>query len=90
MASSVEKERWSRRSGTGGAPEPHEIWTHGEKRLEVDENYPAVLGMASSGSPPAPTGVGQGTWFFRNNGAGKSQFCVRFPSGAVQVIATEP
>ena len=28
--------------------------------------------------------------FARDNGAGKTQLCVRFPTGAVQVIATEP
>jgi hypothetical protein len=28
--------------------------------------------------------------FARNNGSGKTQLCVRFKSGAVQVIATEP
>lgn len=40
-------------------------------------------------SPSAP-GVNKGRLFVRDNGAGKSQLCVRFNTGAVQVIATEP
>lgn len=28
--------------------------------------------------------------FFRTNGAGKAQAYVRFPSGAIQILATEP
>lgn len=39
--------------------------------------------------PPAP-GANKGRHYYRDNGSGKTQFCVRFPSGAVQVIATEP
>lgn len=39
--------------------------------------------------PPAP-GANIGRLFTQDNGAGKTQICVRFPTGAVQVIATEP
>jgi hypothetical protein len=42
-----------------------------------------------SNDPPAP-GPTNARVFARNNGAGKMQLCVRFPTGAVQVIATEP
>lgn len=31
-----------------------------------------------------------GTFYMRDNGAGKTQFVVRFPTGAIQVLATEP
>lgn len=41
-------------------------------------------------APSLPPRVSPGTWFVRDNGAGKSQLCVRFSSGDVQVIATEP
>lgn len=37
-----------------------------------------------------PVAVAKPKPFFRFNAAGKQQFCVRFSSGAVQVIATEP
>jgi hypothetical protein len=39
--------------------------------------------------PPAPES-NAGRLFVRDNGSGKSQVCIRFNTGAVQVIATEP
>lgn len=39
---------------------------------------------------PGAAGANQAWLFARDNGAGKTQVCVRFPSGAVQVLATEP
>lgn len=39
---------------------------------------------------PSNTSAGQGKLFLRDNGSGKMQFAAIFPSGAVQVIATEP
>lgn len=86
----VEKDLFSRRIGTGGAKEPLDVVTHGHKRWEFDATSPAIQGEAATASPDAPTAAGTGKFFFRNNGAGKSQFCVRFPSGAVQIVATEP
>jgi hypothetical protein len=41
-------------------------------------------------SDPAAPAANTGRVYFRDNGAGKTQLCVRFPTGAVQVIATEP
>jgi hypothetical protein len=84
------REHYARQIGTGGANEPMEVWTHGYKRMEVLAGFPAMRCQPATTDPDAPRGTGQGTWFFRDNGSGKSQFCVRFPSGAVQVISTEP
>lgn len=39
--------------------------------------------------PSAPA-VNQAALYARDNGSGKTQLCVRFPTGAIQVIATEP
>lgn len=39
--------------------------------------------------PPAPT-ANRVRLYARDNGAGKTQLCARFATGAVQVIATEP
>lgn len=39
--------------------------------------------------PPAPA-VNQAVLFAKDNGAGKTQLCVRFNTGATQVIATQP
>lgn len=39
---------------------------------------------------PAAPSVNIGRLFTRDNGSGKTQVCVRFNTGAVQVVATEP
>lgn len=41
-------------------------------------------------APPAAPGAGKGRIYFEDNGAGKVQLTVRFPSGAAQIIKTEP
>lgn len=41
-------------------------------------------------SDPAAPAANKGRVYFKDNGAGKTQYVVRFPTGAVQVIATEP
>jgi hypothetical protein len=45
--------------------------------------------MKEVGNPSAP-GANRLRLFARDNGSGKTQLCVRFPTGAVQVIKTEP
>jgi len=40
-------------------------------------------------APSAPS-ANQGVLFLQDNGAGKSQLCVRFNTGAIQVLSTEP
>lgn len=40
-------------------------------------------------SPAAPS-TNKGRLFVRDNGSGKTQLCIRFNTGAIQVIATEP
>jgi hypothetical protein len=46
------------------------------------------LEMAEIGTPAAPGG-NRARLFVRDNGLGKTQLCVRFPSGAFKVLATE-
>lgn len=41
-------------------------------------------------SDPSAPSANKGRAFFRDNGAGKTQYAVRFPTGAIQIIATEP
>lgn len=41
-------------------------------------------------SEPAAPSANTGRLFVQDNGSGKSQLCIRFASGASQVIATEP
>ena len=45
--------------------------------------------MNETATPAAPSAF-RARIFVRNNGVGKHELCVRFPTGAVQVIATEP
>lgn len=49
-------------------------------------DYLYGLEQSDPAAPPADIGV----LYFRDNGAGKTQLCVRFATGAVVVIATEP
>ena len=86
----LNKETYRRRIGTGGAREQMEVWTHGKKRFTVRATEPAIEGEAIAATPDAPTRLGNGVFFFRNDGDGKSQLCVLYPSGAVQILATEP
>lgn len=86
----AQQDVFSKRIGTGGSNEGLEVVTHGRKRMEFLKDQPGLKGEAASATPELPTVPGSGTWFFRDNGAGKSQFCVVFPSGVVQILATEP
>lgn len=87
--SSIPDERYSRKGGTGGAQEGYELWTHGKRRARLHANG-ALEFYPSDTTPDATTEVGTGVLFFRNDGSGKSQACLRFPSGAVQILCTEP
>lgn len=39
---------------------------------------------------PAAPAANHGRVYMRDNGSGKTQFCVRFATGAIQVLATQP
>ena len=56
---------------------------HGSLRVTTYQD------IARSGEPPAPT-HNAARLFACDDGSGKTQLCVRFRTGAVQVIATEP
>lgn len=83
------KEVFARRGGTGGSNEPYELMTHGRKRLEVPADQPGLKFEKADATPVSPTDPGTGIVFFRDAGGGVTQACLRFPSGAVQIIATE-
>ena len=86
----VKRDDFHRRIGTGGALLPMEIVTHGRTRFTVRAEEPAMEGAPASATPLAPPKDGSGVFFFRDRGDGKAQFCIIFPSGAVQILATEP
>jgi hypothetical protein len=60
----------------------------GTKVYEVDDDGVHTLRKVP-GEPGNPQ-PNYGKLYMRDNGNGKSQLVVRFPSGAVQVLATEP
>lgn len=87
----VNDDSFHRRIGTGGKRAPLEIITHGRQRFLIGHSdEPAILGKPVDNTPSAPGLQGSGVFFFRDRGDGKAQLCVVFPSGAVQIIATEP
>lgn len=52
-------------------------------------NGNGIIEMAEQGVAPGNAPADRGRLFIRDNGAGKTQLCVRFPTGAALVIATE-
>ena len=50
-------------------------------------NFQEVISVAIEPAAPA---TGRARVFARDNGSGKTQLCVRFATGATQVLATEP
>ena len=84
-ASGVQLELFTKPDGAGVA-----------QRLVVDKdgnalwrspNYQEMVSVAVDPGGPA---TGRARLFMRDNGSGKTQFCVRFATGGVQVLATEP
>lgn len=55
-------------------------------RLDISAG---AIRQAEMTTPSAPA-ANSGLTFMRDNGSGKTQYCVLFSSGAVQVIATQP
>ena len=52
--------------------------------------YTSTYHELSETSTPAAPATSRGRLFLRDNGAGKTELCVRFNTGAVQVLATQP
>ncbi len=50
----------------------------------------AAMELTELAAAPSAPGANKLRYFALDNGSGKTQFCVLFPSGAVQVLATEP
>ena len=46
--------------------------------------------MLEIAADPAAGATNAGRFYMKDNGLGKTQFCVRFPTGAVVILATEP
>lgn len=48
------------------------------------------IALSELAADPAAAAVDGARLYIRDNGAGKTQLCIRFATGVVQVIATEP
>jgi len=57
-----------------------------KSRVAMEISADAVVNTPDVAEDPSGTARG---YFFRVSG-GKEQFCVRFKSGAIQILATEP
>lgn len=62
------------------------IGTTPDTRLDIDAGAIEFAEMTAPSNGAANTA----RLFCRDNGSGKSQLCVIFGSGAIQVLATEP
>jgi len=67
-------------------------WTDsgGAHLIRARSDETSFIEMPELGGDIDAPSANYGRIFTRDNGAGKTQLCVRFPTGAVQVIATEP
>lgn len=61
--------------------------TTATNQVQIGARHVELTELAADPAAPAENGA---RWYVRDNGAGKTQLCVRFATGAVQVIATEP
>ena len=59
----------------------------GSPDAQIDARYVGLNEASADPSAPAANGA---VLYTKDNGAGKTQLCVRFATGAVQVIATQP
>jgi hypothetical protein len=65
------------------------FWNNTNTKKMVMDMVNGYISGEEITDPSAPA-ANYGVLYFRDDGAGKTQLCVRFATGAVQVIATEP
>jgi hypothetical protein len=73
-------------SGNGVHGEAGSGWAGYFEGKVLTTKYHEIVGI---NTPPAPS-ASRARLFVRVNASGKTQLCVRFPTGAVKVLATEP
>lgn len=56
----------------------------------IRQSQGSYIEMKERATDPAAPAADMARLYARDNGSGKTQLCVRFPTGAIQVIATEP
>lgn len=81
-------------SGVSASTSPHHAQGHdhtsadssGVLTADEHDSYSEYVEIADPAAPAA----NKARLYVKDNGAGKTQLVVRFPTGAVQVLATEP
>lgn len=73
-------------SDTTPTPEDRFEFDIANRKLAIKSGYVELNEISAPSAGAADTG----RLFLQDNGSGKTQLCVRFSSGATQVIATEP
>lgn len=76
-------------TGTGNGNDIMFLASAGNMRLLNGSGLGAGILLVETSEPAAPATNG-GIFFLKDNGSGKTQCCIRFATGATQVIATEP
>lgn len=72
----------------GGSSDPIEITTHGRLRARFDGRDAYFELLEVEGDPSV--GRSKRIVLFARLSGGNYQLCARFPSGVIQVLATEP
>lgn len=69
-----------------------QLYASAQKILDLNDGGGGGAAFRFIKMPTAPSApaANSGVFFLQDNGAGKMQLCARFPTGAIQVIATEP
>lgn len=84
---------WLSAANNAGTSQLGIVRINSDNRVEFGPNRAILFGQyleAPEISDPAAPDANKGRLYFRDDGAGKTQLAVRFPTGAVQVLATEP
>lgn len=85
--------------GLGPSARDVNLYRGGNDQLKTDDDFAVgtLIRLAASGAvvftertDPAAPAANTGILYVRDNGSGKTQLVVRFPTGAIQTIATEP
>lgn len=58
-----------------------------DDNLVLSDRYVELVELSADPAAPAANG---GRLYLKDNGSGKTLLCVRFSSGAVQTVATQP
>lgn len=74
----------------GGIDNKGDLNRHLERKVPELARAPSALVLPELPADPDAPGVGAVAYCIADNGLGKRAWRVRFPTGAIQTVATEP